>query len=95
MQFIIIARDKINSLKKRLEVREKHIKLWDKMKKNGEAIFWVALLDKENQMNWSVYIVDFPSREELEKYLKIEPYVTNWVWDKIEIIPCKIWPSFI
>jgi len=41
-------------------------------------------------MNGSIYIVDFLSRKELDKWLKVEPYVTGKVWEKIDIIPCKV-----
>jgi uncharacterized protein YciI len=94
MTFIVIARDKPSSLNKRLAVREQHIALGDEMKAKGEAIFGAALLDKERQMNGSVYVVDFPSRKELDDWLKKEPYVMGDVWGEIEILECAIGPSF-
>ena len=85
MQFIVIAKDyKKDGLKKRLAVRENHIKLGDKLKAEGKVLYGVALLDEKEQMCGSVYIVDFPSKKELDEWLKIEPYVTEKVWDKIE-----------
>ncbi len=95
MQFIVIARDKKNSLKKRMKAREDHISLWDKMVKANNALYWVALLGEDKNMNGSVYIVDFESRLELDERLKIEPYVLWDVWANIEIIECKVWPSFL
>ena len=39
-------------------------------------------------------IYDFPSRTGLEEVLKKEPYVVGKVWQKTEIVPCTIGPSF-
>lgn len=94
MQFIVIARDYKDGLQKRLEVREKHIALGDKMVGEGNALYGAALLNEKGDMNGSVYILDFPSRKELDEYLKTEPYVIGKVWENIEVIPCKVGPSF-
>ena len=94
MQFIVIARDNENSLEKRMKVRDAHITLWDTMVKNKTALFGLGLLDENQKMNGSVYIVDFDTRDELDKWLEIEPYMQWNVWGDIEIIECKIWPSF-
>lgn len=95
MQFAIIAHDAEDVLKKRLAVRNEHIALGDEMRKNGEALFGVALLNEKSEMNGSIYIVDFPSEKKLQDWLKKEPYITGEVWEKIQIIPCKVGPSFL
>jgi len=46
------------------------------------------------QMIGSVMIVEFNSRAELDSWLAEEPYVTGNVWQKIDIKPCKVAPSF-
>ena len=94
MQFIIIAHDYKDGLERRLKVRSEHIKFGDKLVLDGKALYGVALLDEKGDMRGSVYIMDFPSREELDAYLRNEPYVTGKVWEKIEVIPCKVGPSF-
>ncbi|WP_373566092.1 hypothetical protein [Mesobacillus foraminis] len=40
-------------------------------------------------------VVDYPSREELDKWLKEEPYVVGNVWQNIEIKPCRVAPIFM
>lgn len=95
MQFLVIAHDYKEGLKKRLAVREEHIKLGDKMVAAGKHLYGVAILDDKGQMRGSAIVVDFPSRKELDDWLKIEPYVTGKVWEKIEITPCKLGPSYI
>jgi uncharacterized protein YciI len=94
MQFIIIAHDFKDGLKRRLQVREKHIEFGDKLVAEGKVLYGVALLDDKGDMRGSVYILDFPSRNVLDEYLEKEPYVIGNVWEKIEVIPCKVGPSF-
>lgn len=95
MQFVIIAHDdEIRGLERRLSARQDHITLGDKLQAEGKHLVGAAILDDEENMCGSVLIVDFPSRKELDEWLKVEPYVTGKTWDKIEIYPCKIGPSF-
>ncbi len=96
MQFLIIAHDyKDGGLKRRLEVREKHVALGDQMKAAGSYLYGIATLDTDGHMNGSVMVMDFPSRTELDEWLLVEPYVVNKVWEKIEIKPCKVGPTFL
>jgi uncharacterized protein len=94
MQFIIIAHDYKDGLERRLKVREKHIKLGDILFEEGKALYGVALLNDKGDMRGSVYIMDFPSRIDLDKWLETEPYVIGKVWEKIEVIPCRVGSSF-
>jgi len=97
MQYTIIAYDHTdeNAYERRLRARADHIKLGDEMKKEGKAIFGVAILDDNEKMIGSIYVCDFTSKQELDDWLKIEPYVIGKVWDKITIHPCKVGPSFL
>ncbi len=97
MHYIIIAKDyeDRDALNRRMKAREEHIALSDKMIIEGKALYGVALLGIEGNMNGSVYIVDFPSRKDLDEWLNKEPYVVGKVWEKIDIFPCKVGLSFI
>jgi uncharacterized protein YciI len=96
MQFLVIGYDgKDNeALTRRLAVREAHIALGDKMRDEGKMLYGAAILDDAEKMIGSVLIVDFDSRNELDQWLKEEPYVTGNVWQKIDIQKCKVGPSF-
>ena len=91
MQFLVIGTDGTDkgAKKRRLAVREEHIKLGDELVKNGNVWYGAALLDDDGEMKGSVFMVDFPSRKELDKWLEIEPYVTGKVWEKITIHKCN------
>jgi uncharacterized protein YciI len=97
MQFLIVAHDgkDVDALARRLAAREQHITLSNSAIKRGEQMVGAAILDDEGTMRGSVMIVDFPTRADLDNWLKAEPYVTGKVWDKIDIYPCRIGPSFI
>ena len=97
MQFVVIAYDGTDedALKRRLAAREAHIALGDKMVAAKKHLYGVALLGDDDKMIGSVMVVDFPSREGLDAWLAIEPYVLGNVWQKIEITPCKVGPSFL
>ena len=83
MQFLIKAYDGIGMLEKRMAVRPHHL---EGMKKLGKHIICAGgLLDGEGKMKGSALILDFPDRAALEEYLKNEPYVTEHVWEKIEV----------
>ena len=96
MQFIVIAYDGTDegALARRLAVRGEHIKLGDKMVESGNMLYGVAILNDEEKMRGSMLVCDFPPREQLDAWLKIEPYVTGNVWQKIEVKPCRVGPSF-
>src|SRR5437660_367193 len=96
MRFIVIAQDGDDprALYRRLAARAAHIALGDKMKAAGQMLYGVAILDDSEKMIGSILVCEFPSRNDLDSWLKVEPYVTGNVWKKIDIKRCKIGPSF-
>lgn len=96
MQFAIIAYDASDAeaLNRRLAARTAHLEMGDRYKAKDQLLMAAALLNDAEQMMGSVMIVDFPSHAELDAWLKEEPYVTGKVWEKIQVIPCRVGPSF-
>ena len=83
MQFIITALDGENMLEKRMAVRPRHL---EGMAKLGKHIVCAGgLLDDDGKPKGSVLVLDFEDRAALDDYLKNEPYVTEQVWEKIEV----------
>jgi uncharacterized protein YciI len=97
MQFVIIARDGTDpeALNRRMAARPAHIEMGSKMRNEGSQLYGAALLDDAEKMIGSVLIVDFNSRAELDEWLKAEPYVVGKVWEQIEVMPCRVGPSFL
>lgn len=96
MQFLVTAYDYKDkeAPSRRIAAREKHISFSNELIKKKHMIFGLALLDQNQKMIGSCCIYDFPTKEDLENMLKTEPYVTEKVWEKIEIKLCKVGPSF-
>ena len=83
MQFIVKAYDGADMLEKRLAVRPRHLEGMTKL--GGHVVCAGGLLDDAGKMKGSVLILDFADRSELDAYLENEPYVTEHVWEKIEV----------
>jgi uncharacterized protein len=96
MQFLVIGYDGTDeqALSRRLAVRENHIARNDELRDEGKLLYGVAILDDGGKMIGSVLIYEFDSRNELDEWLKLEPYVTGNVWQKIEIQHCRVGPTF-
>ena len=70
-------------LDKRMAVRPHHL---EGMKKLGKQIICAGgLLDDEGKMKGSALVMEFENRAALDEYLKNETYVTEGVWEKIEV----------
>ena len=88
MQFIVTAYDGENMLEKRMAVRPRHL---EGMAKLGKHIVCAGgLLDDEGKPKGSVLVLDFEDRAALEDYLRNEPYVTEKVWEKVEVEPLNV-----
>ena len=83
MQFVIKAYDGAGMLEKRMEVRPRHLENIAKV--NGKNICAGGLLNDTGKMKGSLLVMEFESRAELEQYLSAEPYITENVWEKVEV----------
>lgn len=96
MHFLLTAYDATDSdaLNRRMAAREAHLELVKINQAKGHAKFGAALLDDAGKMIGSMMVLDYPDRAALDAWLTVEPYITQKVWQKIDIKPCKIAPSF-
>ena len=97
MQFLIMAYDGTDDKapERRIAARETRLAGIVKMKEEGKAIYWVAILNDREQMIGSALVVDFPTRADVNAWLKTEPYVVGDVWRKIEVLPARVPPMFV
>lgn len=96
MQFIVIGHDGKDegALERRMAEREAHLKTCADSVASGNQLIGAAMMDEAGKMNGSVMIMDFPDRPALDEWLKREPYVAGKVWNRIEVIPCKVPDTF-
>lgn len=92
--YLIIGRDHPNKLERRLAARDAHVELGDKLVRDGKLTYGGAMLDDEGTMIGSILVGHFESRQELDDWLKIEPYVTEDIWSEVEIREFRVGPSF-
>lgn len=97
MQFLVTAYDGTDSmaLERRMAARPAHLELGGRLRAEGRHLYGVALLDEGGRMIGSVLVTDYPSRADLDAWLREEPYVTGKVWERIEVRPCRVGPSFL
>ena len=90
-QFVIIAFDGTDAeaLTRRLDARPGHLQNVGLLKAKGQFTEGGAVLDNAGNMIGSVMIVSFPSRSDLDEWLKSDPYVTGKVWERTEIWPYR------
>lgn len=91
MQFLVIGHDgkDAEAMQRRLEARDAHIALGDKLLKSGNMWYGAALTGEDGEMVGSALMMDFPSRADLDAWIAVEPYMTGKVWQRVEILPCK------
>lgn len=96
MQFLLTGWDGTDAEApaRRAAARQAHLDLGDRMIASGELLYAAAILDDRGGMIGSSMVCEFSSRAALDAWLEKEPYVTGNVWQKIEVRPCKVGPSF-
>lgn len=96
MQFTLLAYDGVDAEApaRRMAAREAHLDTIAQYQAHGNMLLGAALIDGAGHMIGSVIVADFPSREALDAWLAEEPYVKHKVWERVDVIPCRLGPSF-
>jgi len=96
MNFIVNGYDFTDekALERRMQARDAHMANIQIMREKGRILFAVAKLNENGDMCGSTMILEMASREEVDSYLSMEPYIEKKVWDKVEVIPCAVPPLF-
>jgi uncharacterized protein YciI len=91
-QYVIIARDGADdeAFQRRTAARPTHLAGAKSLKENNNFVIGGAMLDKSGKMAGSVMIVQFETEQEMQNWYANEPYITQNVWQSIEIKPFKV-----
>ncbi|HUQ85439.1 MAG TPA: YciI family protein [Candidatus Limnocylindrales bacterium] len=92
MQYLVIGHDAKdeNARERRKMARPKHIELGNKLMKNGNFWFGAALTNENGEAIGSALIMNFETYTDLQKWLSIEPYILEKVWENYEIRICSV-----
>ncbi|KAJ3015702.1 hypothetical protein HKX48_004427 [Thoreauomyces humboldtii] len=91
--FVVIAHDADDrdALSRRMATRPAHIVRVKELKAKGQLVTGGAVLrdDHRGDMCGSVMILDMDGKEEVEEWVKTDPYVNAKVWVSWDILPFK------
>lgn len=92
MQFMVIAFDGRDpeAPARRQRARPDHLAGVEKLLADRRLIAGGAILDDAGNMIGSASFMDFPSRAELDGWLRTDPYVTQGVWQDITVRPVRL-----
>jgi uncharacterized protein YciI len=91
-QYLVTAYDHTNAdaLQHRLNIRPHHLDGARELKASGNFIIGGAMLNNEGKMIGSVLILQFETEEELRAWQQNEPYITQGVWETVDIKLFKV-----
>lgn len=92
MQYVVHAYDYPDALERRLAIRERHLDGVRRMKAEGTFHLGGALLDGEGTMIGSMMLIEFPDEAGVQDWLREEVYVTERVWEKVDVKPFRMAP---
>jgi uncharacterized protein YciI len=91
-QYLITAYDYTDegAFERRMAVRPHHLDGARELKANGNYILGGAMINEEGKMIGSTMVLQFISEEELMAWQQGEPYITQRVWESVDIKPFKV-----
>jgi uncharacterized protein YciI len=91
-QYVIIAYDGLDAeaSERRKKIRPFHLEGAKLLKDKNQFITGGAILNDDGQMTGSVMIVQFETEEDFQEWYKNEPYITEGVWQNIEVKPFRV-----
>jgi uncharacterized protein YciI len=91
-QYLITAYDYTDegAYDRRLNVRPHHLDGAKDLKAKGNYVLGGAVLNEEGKMIGSTMILQFETEEELLAWQQNEPYITQKIWESVDIKPFRV-----
>jgi len=91
-QYIVTGYDHTDdgALERRMNVRPHHLDGAKALKETGNYVLGGAVLNEKGDMIGSVMVVQFENEEALNAWLQNEPYVTQKIWETVDVKPFKV-----
>ena len=87
MAYLVVCRDNENSVNKRLNNRTDHLEY---LKSLGKKLILAGpILDKQGNPCGSILVLSFTNREDVDLFIKNDPYSKVNLFSRIEIINFK------
>lgn len=92
MYYVVMAYDGTDeaTLDRRNAARPAHRENAARMLEQGMLVCGDALTDDAGNVTGSLMVLEVSSREEVDEWLRNEPFVVQGVWKKTEITPANI-----
>jgi len=96
MHYLVIAYDHPGEerRRRRARARERHLAQASSTSR-VKAVFGTAILGDDGKMIGSMLVMAADSREDLDAWLRVEPYVVDDVWREVRVHPCQVGPPFL
>ncbi len=91
-QYLITAYDYTDegAFERRMGVRPHHLDGAKDLKAKGNYVLGGAMLNEEGKMIGSTMILQFENEEELVAWKQGEPYITQKIWESVDIKPFNV-----
>jgi len=91
-QYLITAYDftDTDAVNRRMVVRPLHLDAARQLRETGNFVLGGAMLNDESKMIGSVMVLQFETEEQLAAWKQDEPYITQKVWETVDIKPFKV-----
>ncbi|WP_018619672.1 YciI family protein [Spirosoma luteum] len=91
MHYVIHAYDHTDpdALDRRMAARPAHLAYVARLKEKEQFLLGGALLDPDGNMMGSMLVLAMATEDQLNDYLRSDPYIVQGVWDKIDVKPFR------
>jgi len=91
-QYLVTAYDYTDTeaLQRRMNVRPHHLDAAKDLRANGNYVLGGAILNEDGKMIGSVMILQFETEEALEAWKQSEPYITQKIWESVDVKPFRV-----
>lgn len=92
MRYLILAYDGTDAEApaRRQAVRPQHLENAARLQAEGHLLIGGALLNDDGGMIGTAAVADFDSREELDEWLRTDPYAVGDVWRDVTVLPYRV-----
>jgi uncharacterized protein YciI len=92
IQYLITAYDFTDegALERRMNVRPHHLDGARLLKEKGNYVLGGAMLNDDGKMIGSTMVLQFETEEELHAWQHGEPYITQKIWESVDVKPFRV-----